>query len=1106
MAASAYLRFPHLAHDLLAFTAEDDVWLAPASGGRASRLTADRTPVRLPRLSPDGAHVAWGSLRDGASEVYAVAADGGPVNRLTFWGDRHTRPIGWLSDTEVVVVSGAGHHRTGRTWAHAVSLDGSSRLLPYGPAAALGFEPGGALLVGSPYYAEPAYWKRYGGGTGGRIWLDRDGDGEFEHVLGAVGNHLVDPMFAGGRIAFLSDHEGVGAVYSTALDCSDLRRHTDLGEFYARHAATDGSRIVYQRAGEVWLLDSLDSEPRRLDLALNGAHSGREPFAVPTAHFLGGYDLCKTGRVAAAEVRGTVHWLPAQDGPARTLLAEPGVRGRLPLVVPGRSAVLCVSDAGGEDGLELIPADGTRGQRIGHGRLGRITDLAISPDGRTAAVATLDGKLLTVDLGPFADAAAAAAAGTESGPGLPADPVIAELTRVDIDQPRELVFSADSAHLAWAQAWMPERGTHIAAQIRLARLADRTIVDVTSARFDSWSPAFTSDGKHLAFLSNRTFDPVYDAHLFDLGFLPGVRPYLVTLAEDTPSPFAPQLNGRPSPAQAEEEAKKAKQKAAGEDDDEADRPSPVRVDPDAIADRIVPFPVPAGDYSHLAAVENAVVWLSHATLGELGEGGHGGPDDKPAKPELVRYDLVKRKRTTLVGELDSYTVSGDGSRIGYRKDDGFTVKAADASGEEESVQVDLDRIRVRVDPVSEWTQMYQETWRMMRDKFWRPDMNGVDWAAMGERYRPLVDRLGSADDFIDLGWELVAELGTSHCYVIPPHRHEDSAGAQGLLGADLVAGPADGGAGAQVWRIARILPGESSVAGGRSPLAAPGVAARPGDVIAEVDGRPVDPVRGPYPLRAGKADQPVELTLRRAGADGGPDTTRRVVVVPLASDQTLRYHDLIRARRAKVRELSEGRLGYVHVPDMQSPGWAEFHRDLGTEIRCDGLVFDLRENGGGHTSALVVEKIARKIIAWELTRQHQPISYPVDAPRGPIVTLTDEMAGSDGDIGTAAVMAYGLGPVVGTRTWGGVIGYDGDHLLVDGTGLTQPRLAFWFARQGWSVENYGVDPDIEVRIPPQDWAAGRDPQLETAVRLALESLETHPAAQPPTLPPLPERR
>jgi tricorn protease len=266
--------------------------------------------------------------------------------------------------------------------------------------------------------------------------------------------------------------------------------------------------------------------------------------------------------------------------------------------------------------------------------------------------------------------------------------------------------------------------------------------------------------------------------------------------------------------------------------------------------------------------------------------------------------------------------------------------------------------------------------------------------------------------------------------------------------------------------------------------------------IPSTDGRPVDPVHGPYPLLAGKSGKPVELTLRRQGTD------RRVVVVPLASERTLRYHDMIAARRARVRELSDGRLGYVHVPDMVSSGWAEFHRGHGAEFNREGLIFDLRENGGGHTSQLVIEKLNRKIIGWTRRPCTTPYSYPQDAPRGAVVTLIDEMAGSDGDIAANAIRRYGIGPLVGTRTWGGVVGTDRDRALADRTLVTQPKGANWFDGPGWSIENYGVDPDVEVEISPQDWVAGRDPQLETAVRTALEELARNPAATPPEIPTL----
>jgi tricorn protease len=1072
VAETYYLRYPHVAGDLVTFAAEDDVWLASLSeavsdpGSRAWRLTADQVPVLHPRLNPSATQVAWTSTRDGTRslsrnsprEAYAVPVDGGPVSRLTYWGDRFAAVRGWVSDDEVLVVSRAGQHASMRTWAFAVPLSGPARRLDYGPVGDLTVRDG-AVLLGSALYAEPARWKHYGGGTGGKIWYSPDGS-QYARIFADVGNHLVNPMLVGARVAYLSDHEGTGALYSALPDGSDLRRHTGLGPYYARHATTDGQRVVYQQAGEIWLLESLDAEPVRLNIRLSGVRSGRASYPVSAKSQLRSFALDATGRVVAAEVRGTVHWLPGRDGPALALLAEPGVRGRIPAVIPGTDSVACASDNGGEDGLDIIPADGLAARRIGPGEFGRILELAVAPDGHTAAVACADGRLLTV--------------------ALDGEPVISEIARSSNAEVTGLAFSPDSALLAWSQSWLPEGS---ASQIRLARLADGTVTDVTPPRFDDRSPAFTLDGKHLAFLSNRAFDPVYDAHYFDLGFLPGVRPYLVTLLATTPSPFAPELNGRPVEPEAA-----GKVSAAESTDTE---PPAVGLDVAGLAERIVPFPVEAGRYDKLRAAKDGVVWLELPRAGELGETVIGAADEHP-KSRLVRYDLAKRKRSIEVEALDDYTVSADGARLAYRLADSLEIKPTawrqdPRDPEAETVSVDLDRIRVTVEPPAEWTQMYHEAWRLMRDNFWRADMAGVDWAAMADRYRPLLDRIGSADDLYDVLWELQGELGSSHAYVMPPNGNGDPALAQGLLGADLER-TADG-----TWRIARILPGESSVIGARSPLAAPGVAAAPGDLIVAVDGRPVDPDLGPNALLAGKADKPVELTLRRDGTD------RRAVVVPLASEYATRYYDLVARRRAAVREASGGRLGYLHIPDMMSPGWAEFHRDLSTEFRRDGLIVDLRENGGGHTSQLVVEKLARRVIGWDVTRYDQPSSYPAEAPRGPVVALADEYAGSDGDIVTQALKSYGIATVVGTRTWGGVIGIDMKYQLVDGTGVTQPKYAFWFADAGWGVENYGVDPDVEVTIPPHDWAADRDPQLDTAVRLALQALEQHPPAAPPTV-------
>jgi tricorn protease len=1067
MAESCYLRYPHLARDLITFVAQDDVWLASLSeaaggrGTRAWRLTADRAPVLHPRLNPSATHVAWTSTRDGTRslhrgaprEAYAVPTGGDPVTRLTYWGDQFATVRGWVSDEEVLVLGRAGQPVSMQTWAFAVPLSAPARRLGYGPAGDVTVRDG-AVLVGSAlelHVCDPAQWKRYRGGTAGKIWYSPDGS-HYTRILADVGAHLVNPMFVGPRVAFLSDHEGTGALYSALPDGSDLRRHTDLGQYYARHATTDGQRVVYQRAGEIWLLESLDAEPVRLDLRLSGDRCGQACYPVSGKSQLGAFVLNATGQVLGAEVRGTVHWLPGRDGPARALLAQPGVRGRHPAVIPGADAVACASDRGGEDGLDVIPADGSAARRIGHGEFGRILELAVAPDGRTAAVACADGRLLTV--------------------ALRGDPVITEITRNANEAIAGLAFSPDSALLAWSQPWRTERG---ASQIRLARLADGVVIDVTPPRFDDTSPAFTLDGKYLAFLSNRAFDPVYDPHQLDLGFLPGVRPYLVTLLATTPSPFAPELNGGPAEPEGPGSGSAARSTAT--------EPRPAGLDVDRLAERIVPFPVAAGRYAKLRAVTGGVVWLDLPLAGELGEAMIGADEEYPTR--LIRYDLAQRRRSVEVGALDDYVVSGDGAWLACRAGGSLEIKPA-GQPDAAAVSVDLDRIEVTVEPRAEWRQMYHETWRLMRDNFWRADLGGVDWAAARDRYRPLLDRIGSADDLRDVLWELQGEMATSHTGIRAPGSGGDPALRQGLLGADVE--PTGDG----TWRIARILPGESSVIGARSPLAALGVAATVGDLIVAVDGRPVDPSRGPNALLVGKAGQPVELTLRRDGTD------RRVVVVPLASEHAIRYYDLVARERAAVLEASGGRLGYLRIPGMNPAGWADFHRDLHTEFERDGLIVDLRDAQGGDASGLVAERLGRRIIGWYLSRNEGPSSYPFETPRGPIVAMTDGFAMSGGDIVIQALKSYGI-TVVGTRTWGGVIGcYFND--LVDGTLVTQPASALWFPGLGWGVDNYGVDPDVEVTIAPHDWAAGRDPQLDTAIRLALQALEQCPPATAPTLP------
>ncbi|WP_447037357.1 S41 family peptidase [Streptomyces sp. DSM 118878] len=1074
MTQTAYLRYPHLHGELVTFTAEDDVWVAPLDGGRAWRVSADNMPVNHPRISPDGTTVAWTSTRDGAPEVHIAPLDGGPSQRLTYWGNAKTGVRGWTPDGRVLAVSAAGQASLRRTWARAVPLDGGpAQTLPYGLVGDVTYGPDGqVLLLSAPMGREAARWKRYRGGTAGKLWLraavapepSDEAAGPFVRVHEELAGNIEYPLWVGERIAFLSDHEDVGAVYSSLPDGTGLRRHTPVDGFYARHAATDGTRVVHASAGELWLLDDLDgAEPRRLDIRLGGQRTDLQPHRVAAARWFGAAAPDHTGRGSAVSVRGSVHWVTHREGPARALAATQGVRARLPRTfrVAGEEHVVWVTDAEGDEALEFAPATGpapgATPRRLAAGQLGRVLGLTVSPDGSRAAVASHDGRVLLVE--------------RESGE-------VREVDRGEDGEATGLVFSPDSAWLAWSHPGPPPLR-----QLRLANTADLSVCDATPLRFRDYSPAFTLDGKHLAFLSARAFDPVYDEHVFDLAFVGGARPHLITLAATTPSPFGPQRHGRPFDAQ-----------DGGPETPDSEGAPVTRVDFDGLADRIVPFPVEAARYSTLRAAKDGLLWLRHPVRGVLGAS-RAHPLDPDPHTELERYDLAQRRVEELSSDADHFAVTGDGKRVLLWTDGKLKVVPSDrrASGDEDSdsnITVDLSRVRHTVDPAAEWRQMYDETGRLMRDNFWRADLGGVDWDGVLERYRPVLARVATHDDLVDLLWEVQGELGTSHAYVVSGGGGGGSTFRQGLLGADLSRGE-DG-----LWRVDRVLPSETSDPAARSPLAAPGVAVRPGDAVIEVNGQGVDPVTGPGPLLVGTAGKPVELTVSPSGG-GDP---RHAVVVPVDDEEPLRYHAWVADRRAYVHERSGGRLGYLHVPDMQAPGWAQIHRDLRVEVAREGLVVDVRENRGGHTSQLIVEKLARKIIGWDIPRGARAFSYPQDAPRGPVVAVANEFSGSDGDIVNAAIRALGIGPVVGTRTWGGVVGIDSRYHLVDGTLVTQPKYAFWLEGQDWGLENRGVEPDVEVVTTPDDHAAGRDPQLDEAVRIALAALEENPAKTAPRVP------
>ncbi len=1119
MTSSSYFRYPHVHGDLVTFVAEDDVWVAPLGGGRAWRVSSLQLPARNPRFTPDGKRLVWTVVQGTAPEVVTAEVDGGGYRQLSYFGHSSTRVKGFTPDGDIVVTSAFRQSDSRHTHAYSLPVNGGwAQELPFGPVESVAYGPvvgdERPVVLASVLSREPAWWKRYRGGAAGKLWIDGDGNGEFERLVPELDGNLTDPMWVDGRIAFLSDHEGYGNLYSVLPGGTGLRRHTDHEDFYVRHASTDGTRVVFESAGELWLLTDLGTDPVKLDISLGSASQARRAQPLKPARHLGEVIPDHAGVSSAVEVHGTVHWLRHKDGPSRVIEATPGVRARLPRPF-GAGRIAYVADHGGVEALYLqeiaAPVPGVPSQGAANPLPAQPRDEAgtgiplpkpvsaahVSGSAGPAATATASVPVPSAVVAAVPSPAAMAAPAADTADVAAADglerPASRQMLRIGFPKPSRasameaspdgrwlavgtsfgdiyiadtntgtmallssigegsiegFSWSPDSAWLGWSE---PVTSFGSRSRLRIANIGDGiddgaagnpgpSIIEVTDGRFRDEAPSFTPDGKYLAFLSNRSFDPVYDGHSFDLSFPSPIKPYLVALAADIPSPFGPTVDL--------EVAKAAEDAGSGQDEDQ---PAVVRVDAEGLAHRVIAVPVRQGNYSSLTATDGALLWLDSELSGVTGEG-RASQEDRKTAPSLVRFDLAKRRAATIVESLDSYRVSGDGGKIVYLHDKKIRVAPAAAKADEESgqlVSVDLNRIRVLLEPLKVWGQAFDEAWRLQRDFFWAEDMAGQDWDSIHARYRPVVDRLGSHDDLVDLLWELHGELGTSHAYVRPMPVTENDSNAQGRLGADLSFT-------GQGWEITRILAGESSDPLATSPLTRPGADAKAGDVLLAIDGVELSETRTPANQLVGAAGRTVELTLLNGAAHGDlAGRQRRVAVIPVKDEERLRYQEWVAGNRRTVREASQGTFGYLHIPDMMANGWAQLHRDLDTETALDGLIVDVRRNRGGHTSQLVAELIGRKVTGWSMPRGEKPRTYPHHAPRGPVIILSDEFAGSDGDIITQVSKLRGIGPVIGTRTWGGVVGIDNRFALADGTGVTQPRYATWFAGGvGWGVENY----------------------------------------------------
>ncbi len=1079
MPSQGYVRYPTIYRDHIVFVSEDDLWLISSEGGRAERLTAGVAEASYPRFSPDGALLAFVGREEGPSEVYVMPALGGLAQRLTFQAATSCRVSGWsLSGDEILYASNAGQFAPRFETIYAISpREGQPRQLRVGLANAISYGSRGGVVLGRNINVrEFSHQKRYRGGRVGHLWCDVSGDGEFQRLLRLDGN-IADPCWVGERIYFLSDHEGVGNIYSCTPFGEDVRGHTDHQDFYARHMSSDGQRLVYHAGADLYLFDPATGEVRHLDAELPSMRTQRNRKFVSAANYLDSYALHPKGYAVALTTRGKAFSTGNWEGPVLQHGELDGVRYRKLNWLNDGKRLVTVNDATGQESLVVFnPEDASEPKTYAEIEFGRAVSLVVSPADDIVALTNHRSELITIDL----EAATSRV-----------------LDRSDYGPIRGVAWSPDGRWLAYGFSFSNQQTA-----IKLCNLETGETHFVTEPVLEDVSPSFDPDGKYLYFLGYRILNPVYDNLQFDLSFPRGVKPYLITLQRDLRSPFIPEPKAPDEKDKGKEKEEVDSGKEQGDskeppreennNQEEATKKPPAMViDLEGITSRAIPFPVAEGRYYAVRGIKGKALFLLYPIQGLI----YQQSDSDEPKGYIDCYDFEKRKGEKLIDDVSDFGLSRDHKTLIYRSKHRLRVLKAgekppktdngDRPGRE-SGWLELNRVKVSVQPAAEWKQMFAEAWRLQREQFWTEDMSGIDWDAIYTQYAPLVERVGSRSELSDLFWELQGELNTSHAYEMGGEYRQRPHYQQGFLGVDWSYDAEN-----NRYRIDRIIEGDPSDSNATSPLTSPGLNIHVGDAVLAINGQRVGPERSSQELLVNQAGNEVQLTIE----DATTKETRAVTVKALKDEQPARYREWVESNRRTVHEKSDGRVGYIHIPNMMGEGFAEFHRGFLTEYDYPALLVDVRFNGGGHVSGLLLEKLARRRIGYSFPRWGQPGPYPYESPRGPMVALTNEHAGSDGDIFSHSFKLMGLGPLIGKRTWGGVIGISPRHTLVDGTRTSQPEYAFWFKDVGWNVENYGTDPDIEVDVAPQDYMHNVDPQLDRAIAEALRLIEERPALE-----------
>jgi len=1088
------LRFPDIYKDQVVFSYGGDLWLVSSSGGIARRITTHAGLELFPKFSPDGKWLAFTGQYDGNFNVYIIPAAGGEPKQLTFLPDPTGVPermgpnnmvITWFPDSKRILF--LSRRDTFNSWfgrLFSVSIEGGlPERLPIDKGGLTSFSPDGTKIAYNRIFRNFRTWKRYMGGMAQDIAIYDFKNNTYEQITDYPGTDTY-PMWHGDTIYFGSDRgpEHRMNLYSYDLKTRQTRQLTRFKDFDVNWPSLGPDAIVFENGGYLYAFDPATGGTHKIAVYLPGDRDQARKHWVTVSKFITDFDLSPEGNRGVFTARGDIFTVPAKEGSIRNLTHTPRIREKYAAWSPDGKWIAYLSDRTGEDELYLVPQDGMgKETRITtDGKMFRLPPVW-SPDSKKLLFADKSVRLYYVDL-------------EAKQPLLIDQGKYGEIT--------QYAWSPDSKWVAYAKA--AENFYNV---IYLYSLAERRITPVTSSFTDSWNPAFDPGEKYLYFVSNRDYNEVLG--VFDMEFAnpKATRVYVVTLRADLPSPFAPKSDeaGAKKPeTETPKEEKKAEEKPG-----EREVPKELRIDLAGIADRVVALPIPPTRAGHLDASKDYIFYVTMPVEGLSGP----VPGETPA---IHIYDLKERKDSVLMAQADHYALSFDGKKLLYS-----APRTPGAGGEEEEDAgpssriygivdakppdkeprkvgdgaLSLTSMRMEVDPRAEWDQMFNEVWRQQRDYFFEAAMSGVDWPKEREKYAPLLPHVANRYDLTYLLGEMVGELSTSHTYVGGGDYPDLKPVNVGVLGADLEADAAHG-----LYRVKKIYPGENWDAALRSPLTEPGVGVKEGDYLLAVNGRALRVPQNPFQFFVDTANENVTLTVNSKPSEDG---ARNVVVKPLGSEFKLRELDWIATNRKKIEEATGGRVGYVYIPDMGGGGLNEFVKQFFPQIRKEGLIFDVRYNGGGFVDQLIFERLRRVLVGMDSARNWEPGTIPDVVFHGHLVCVTNEYAASDGDFFTFYFKKYKLGPVVGMRTWGGVRGIRGGIPLMDGGYITRPEFSLYGLDSQWLIENRGVAPDIEVDNRPDLVMKGHDPQLEKAIELVMKEIQEHPVKLPPRPPDLP---